>query len=258
MEGKISNKLNKILLNKIRSKYILMQIFENLSLYKYLSIIKYNKELQEKLNKTLKDYEVFTKIEIEIFPFTKSYRNEFIHIPDEKKYYYHIYFDDIKIDLKRNYFIENENVTKIRIIIDLEIKSLSKLFYECDCIKKINFIKFYRRDINDMSFMFYGCSSLIELNLSNFNTMNVTNMSNMFSNCFSLIKLNLNSFKTTKVTNMSNMFYLCKSLKKLYINNFNVDSVTDFTNMFDSCWSLKRKSLDIYSIDKRLINLIPE
>ena len=49
-------------------------------------------------------------------------------------------------------------------------------------IKKRDFIKFNRKDINNMSFMFYGCSSLEELS-HNFNTNNVTNMSGMFYEC---------------------------------------------------------------------------
>ena len=71
-------------------------------------------------------------------------------------------------------------MSKIKIIIDEDIKSLHKLFNECKCIKKINFIKFNKNNIHDMSFMFFECRSLKELNLNNFNTINVTDMSWMF------------------------------------------------------------------------------
>ena len=46
---------------------------------------------------------------------------------------------------------------KIKIIIDEQITSFKKLFYECVCIEMINFIKFNRKDINNMKLMFFGC-----------------------------------------------------------------------------------------------------
>ena len=94
------------------------------------------------------------------------------------------------------YFNKNDNITKINIILDNEIKSFERLFDECKCIEKIKFIRFIRNDINNMSYMFSGCSSLKELKLNNFNTNNVTNMFGMFSGCSSLKELNLNNFNT--------------------------------------------------------------
>ena len=93
--------------------------------------------------------------------------------------------------IKNKYKInEEDKVTKIKIIIDYQVKSFS-LFYKCECIESINFKKFYRDNITDMSWMFRGCSSLKELNLNNFNTNNVTDMSYMFYECRSLKELNL-------------------------------------------------------------------
>ena len=95
---------------------------------------------------------------------------------------------------KREYYIEEEDkVTKIKIIIDYQVKSLKKLFYGCYCIESINFKKFYRNNITDMSFMFCDCSSLKELNLTNFNTNNVTNMSCMFPGCSDYLKRKIKS-----------------------------------------------------------------
>ena len=110
---------------------------------------------------------------------------------DEK--YYHIYFNDNKEEIKRNDLNKNDNVSKIKIIIDYQVKSFEKLFYNCSCITSIYFKKFYRINITNMSFMFFNCLSLKELNLSNFNTNNVTKMSYMFYNCSSLKELNCNS-----------------------------------------------------------------
>ena len=109
---------------------------------------------------------------------------------------------------------KNDNVSKISIIIDYQIKSFSKLFYKCGCIESIKFKKFYRNNVTDMSYMFFGCSSLKELNLNNFNTNNVTNMRAMFYGCSSLKELNLYNFNTNNVIDVNLMFFGCANLKK--------------------------------------------
>ena len=68
------------------------------------------------------------------------------------------------------------------------MKTFYRLFYGCDCIEKINFIKFNRKNIVDMSYMFGGCSSLKEINLTNFKTDNVKKMWGMFSGCSDKLK----------------------------------------------------------------------
>ena len=44
------------ILNGIKSKYILAEIFKNLSKDKYFKIINYNKNIQQKLDLQLTDY----------------------------------------------------------------------------------------------------------------------------------------------------------------------------------------------------------
>ena len=140
---------------------------------KKLEIVKYNKRIQNRLNLSIKDYkeysETFTPIEIEIIPTNYNLYRIFININENDKLYYHIYFNDnkeeiknkhrIKEDLfgltKNEYYIEEEDkVTKIKIIIDCQVKSLKKLFEYCRCIESINFKKFYRNNITDMGEMF--------------------------------------------------------------------------------------------------------
>ena len=135
------------------------------------------------------------QIEIEIIPNTsKEDKNYFIYIKKENESYYHIYFNGKKKEIKRNYYTKNDNIKKINIIMDKEIKSFKDLFFDCMCIEKINFIKFNRNDINNMNSMFSNCKYLKELNLNNFNTDNVTDMNYMFNNCKYLKELNLNNF----------------------------------------------------------------
>ena len=223
------------ILKKIRSKYIIMRIFENLKQIKLLDIIHYNKKCQKLMNIKLKDYKYeFLNIEIEVIPKENKY-GQFINFLNEN---IHIYFNDDNEEIKKKEITKDDKVTKIKIILNQKIISLSQLFYHCECIKKINFIKFKRDDIKDMSYMFSGCSSLKELNLSNFNTNNVIDMSNMFSWCLSLKTLNLSNFNTNNVIDMSYMFSCCSSLEELNLSNFNTNKLKYINNIFLACFSL--------------------
>ena len=131
---------------------------------KSLDIVKYNKRLQNRINLSIKDYkeysEKFTPIEIEIIPFNNKY-NKFINIKENEKIFYHIFFNDNKEEIENKYSINQEDkVTKIKIVIDYQVKSFEKLFNNSECIKSINFKKFYRNNIDNMGFMFYECSLL--------------------------------------------------------------------------------------------------
>ena len=174
------------ILRNIKSKYILHKIFNYLEAKRKLNLIRHNKNIKEKLNININNYkkcsEIYSSIEIEIKLANNKY-GKFININNENEKYFHIYFNDNKEELKRNYLRSDDKVSKIKIIIDYQIKSFELLFYECKCIESINFKKFYRNNITNMGGMFGGCSSLKELNLSNFNTNNVTDMGNMFSEC---------------------------------------------------------------------------
>ena len=264
---------NRNLLLKIKSKYILRQIFDNIQQIRKLNIIRYNKNIKKSLDVVINDYIIeYSKIEIEIFP--DQYKHgKFINIANKKnESYFHIYFNDQKEEAKTKRINRWEyfgNETKIRIVIDHKIKSLFQLFKGCKCIKKINFIKFNRNDIKNFSQMFEGCLSLEELDISklimekatdmshmfsyctelkelrlpNFNTNNVTNLFGMFYKCSSLEKINLTSLVVDKVENMSDMFYECSSLTELDINHFNTTKLTEMHHMFYKCSSLKELNI---------------
>jgi surface protein len=207
MDSTIKNDKTKVSLNekfitnigKVKSKYILKRIFNHIFNKKLLEIIRYNKKMQNRLDISIKTYIklafYFSSIEIEIIP-SKTKFGKFINITEFEKIFYHIYFNDNKDEIKykyrikeedkvtkHEYYIEEEDkVTKIKIIIEYQVKSFKELFRGCECIKSINFKKFYRNNnITDMSSLFSFCSSLKELNLNNFNTNKVTNMRSMFS-----------------------------------------------------------------------------
>ena len=282
MYSKILSKEDKKELNSknyllnLKSNCVLKKILANIGKNKSFKIIKCNKKIQKRLNINVKDYkeysERYTPIEIEIIPIKNEY-SPFINIEGDKSYY-HIYFNDNEKEIKKYSLKKDDNISKIKIKIDYEVKSFEKLFCQCKCIESINFKKFYRNNITqmrsmflgcsslkkllnfnsfntdnatNMSDMFYGCSSLKELNLNNFNTTNVFNMKFMFSGCSSLKELNLNNFNTINTTRMADMFHGCSSLQTLNLNNFNTNNVTNMADMFWGCSSLKELNLNNFN-----------
>ena len=241
----ISKNLTKIL----RSRLILQKIFKTIPENIELNVIRYNKNIQQRLNININDYIEYGKIEIEIIPL-KNCDGEFISYPKEDKSYYHIYFNNNIEEAKRNYFYEKENIRNIKIIIDCQVKSFYQLFYYCRCIESIHFKKFLNKRIINMKNMFYRCSSLKQINFSKFITDNVTNMRGMFKCCSSLKELNLSNFNTKNVTDMKLMFYGCSSLEKINLFNFNTNNVTDMGAMFYQCSSLKELNLSNFNTSK--------
>ena len=160
----LTNQRSKDIFQNVKSKYILLKIFENISRRKSLDIIRYNNQIKNRINIKIKDYEESTLIEIEIIPVKNKY-GPFINIKKEDEKYYHIYFDDNTEEIRRNYLKENEQIKIIKIIIDYQVKSFEDLFDSCGCVEYIYFKKFYRKNINNMRFMFLGCLLLKEINL---------------------------------------------------------------------------------------------
>ena len=141
---------------KLKSKYILKYIFDYFERNKLLEIVKYNKKMKKKLELSVKDYKDYSKIEIELIPANNKY-GKFINIlENSNKINYHIYFNDSKKNSKKYCLTKYDNVKKVRIIIDNQIKSFYELFSNCECIESITFKRFYRRNITNMAYMFYN------------------------------------------------------------------------------------------------------
>ena len=218
---------------------------------KSLETVRYNKSIQKRIDININHYktysEEYSSIELDIIPMKGKY-GEFININDEDKKYFHIYFNDNKNqEIENTSLHKDDNVSKISIIIDYQIKSFSRLFSYCGCIESIEFKKFYRNNVTNMSEMFRQCSFLKELNLNNFNTNNVKDMSGMFYGCSVLKELNLYNFNTNNVKDMNSMFNGCSSLKELNLNNFNTNNVKDMSAMFYRCSSLKELNLNNFN-----------
>ena len=88
---------------KLKNRYILSKIYDNIPKIKKLVIFKYNIRLQNRLNLSDKDYkeysETYSSIEIEIIP-TKGKYGRFMYIKENDKLYYHIYFNDDKEEIE--------------------------------------------------------------------------------------------------------------------------------------------------------------
>ena len=162
---------SKLVFDNLKSDFFLRTVFDILNKKSSLEIVKINKSLQKRLNLNINDYkdysQLYSAIEVELKLADNEY-GKFINIPDEDEDYYHIYFSNSKEEIKQTNIKKEDNVKKIKIIIDHQVNSFKNLFQECNCISSIIFTKFTRINITDMSYMFYLCSSLKELNLSPF------------------------------------------------------------------------------------------
>ena len=159
--------------------------------------------------------------------------------------------------ITKNHRFNKQGVYMIYYYFQEGVKDMSYMFYDCFCLKSLDFSKFDATNVKNMSHMFDGCSALTSLDLSSFNTDSVTDMSRMFALCSSLTTLNLSSFNTNSVTNMYCMFYRCSSLTSLNLSKFNTKNVIKKDDLFGECSSLEKvKSEDKYINEcyKEIIN----
>ena len=128
-------------LKKLKSDYFIQKFFGYMSKRKSLETIRYNKNIQKRINININHYkaysEEYSSIELDIIPMKGEY-GRFINIKEEDKKYFHIYFNDNKKkEIENTSLNKDENVSKISIIIDYQIKSFSGLFYNCKYIESI-------------------------------------------------------------------------------------------------------------------------
>ena len=87
---------------KIKSNYFIQKVFDNMKKRITLDIIKYNINIQKRLNININNYkdfsEKYSSIELEIIPIQNKY-GPFINIKEKDKKYFHIYFNDNKEEI---------------------------------------------------------------------------------------------------------------------------------------------------------------
>ena len=275
------------MLNNIKSNYIFQIILkEYLTKAQYFNLVRYNKNLQKKLELNINSYKefyqrFFNRIEIELLPISSSEldleKKYFFINRKENKSYYNIYFDDNKNQkIDRTFITADDKVKKINIFLEIEIKELKGLFNNCECLKEIKFTKFNRDDFTDFNNMFYGCTNLIKLDVTKFKTSNAKKLSWMFAQCKSLTKLDITNFDTSNVTDMNmlfsgclhlkelkfnfdtknvikmnRMFFKCQSLIKIDVSKFNTEKVSSFDSMFYGCNNLVDLDLNTFNLNKK-------
>ena len=139
-KSKLINSNNK--LNNLKSDYFIQKFFDYIYKRKSLEIIKCNKSIQKRNINNYKEYcEKYSSIELEIKPMKNKY-GPFINVDEDKKEYYHIYYNDHKEkEIKSTCLYKNDKVSKINIIIDYHVASFKGLFDYCKCIESIYFKK---------------------------------------------------------------------------------------------------------------------
>ena len=100
MESKdTTSKVEEQGLKNVKSHYIIQKFFGYMSERKYLETIRYNKNIQKRINININHYkaysEEYSSIEFDIIPVKDEY-GKFINIKEEDKKYFHIYFNDNK------------------------------------------------------------------------------------------------------------------------------------------------------------------
>ena len=125
-------------------------IFDNIKKIRFFKIIKYNKNIQNKINLNINDYKLFseeyTPIEIEITPAKYDYYYFSMRLISRKSSNYHFYVNNSNEEFKRpSGNLEDFKITKMKVIIDYQEKSFSKLFEDCDFIKTITFKNFLEK-----------------------------------------------------------------------------------------------------------------
>ena len=91
----------------VKCNYFLIELFDNLQKSKTLKLLKYSKSLQKRININIKNYkeylDIYSPIEIEIIPINNEH-GKFIHINKDDEIYFHIYFNDDKKEIRKNYY----------------------------------------------------------------------------------------------------------------------------------------------------------
>ena len=114
-------------LRNLKSDYFIQKFFGYIPERKSIETIRYNKSIQKRIGININHYkaysEKYSSIELDIIPMKGKY-SDFIRIKEKDEKYFHIYFNDNKKkEIENTSLHKNDNVSKISIIIDYQIKS---------------------------------------------------------------------------------------------------------------------------------------
>lgn len=166
--------------------------------------------------------------------------------------YVYKYFPKNKAELKsiiEQRIEENHECPYLLDICTTDIIDMSRLFEDCNTIKKLDLDTWDTSNVVNMGAMFVNCTFLkeIKMNKNGFNTSNVITMNSMFFGCKSLESLNLSSWDVSKCENMTGLFNNCESLKELDLSSWDVSNVKYIGIIFARC--LRLQTLDLSGWD---------
>jgi surface protein len=142
------------------------------------------------------------------------------------------------INKKKN---QNQKLLEIKVKFNKPITNMCEIFYQCNLLKSVRFIKFNTSNLVIMEKSFALCKNLTEIyGIDEFDTSNLVDISGLFSGCISLINLpNYLNWDTSKVTKMSEVFSNCKSLTTIPdISTWKTSNVLFMHKLFENCNSL--------------------
>ena len=261
------------ILNKIKSKDILKELFTFVGEKIELNLLKYNKFLQNRVDLSLKDYESFKNIIIFIkfdVDYVNELRNEYKELKnkiDNKNYENEEQKKKLTGDLNSKeqelkksrfmglpFFNQYREFIKIFYITgqDKSEEAENSAFYNfLDESKPIPDIKISidkNANITDCFSMFANCTTVKEIEFVKFYTKDVTSMRHMFYFCSHLRHLDLTNFDTSNVTTMFGLCKKCHNLETFKISEkFVTSKVTDMQYLFEDCNNIVE--LDLHYLD---------
>ena len=261
------NDKNRTGLQKLNSKYILKQIFDNLKDIRAYEIFRYNKNIQQKLNIDINSYRELSQekspIIIEIIPVEDKHGTIFNYVSGNTGYF-HMYFNDSNKEEDSNELgkeeLEEEEEEEKEEKEEKEKdkgkekeKEKEKVKEEKEDNVKVKKIKLViDHEVDSFENLFENCNCIESITFKRFTRINIQNMRSMFWQCSNLKEVNLDKFTTDNVTNFSWMFYRCSQLKRINMSHINIDNAESMVGMFWGCSSLEEINLPNFKDDNKI------
>ena len=105
--------------------------------------------------------------------------------------------------------------------------------------------------LTQTSYMFFNCNCMKKVDLSNLDTSNLTKLRGMFQECSNLESIIFFNSLNQKVINMDCFFIFCEKLKNISLSNSNKDISISFDYLFCNCSALE--TVDLSNFEAKLI-----
>ena len=109
------------------------------------------------------------------------------------------------------YSFPKGGIYTVKFIFKTPLVDASGLFWQIECLKKVDLTHFQGQNLKSVKMMFNYCGKLESADFSNLDLQNVTDMSDMLSSCSQLKSVNFSGVKTKNLENISSLFGNCFS-----------------------------------------------